>query len=122
MRSVSRSRAAAALLLSAFLWAAQSPALAQKKSQDPNIRSVEGIVTDPAGAPVPGAVVYLKNTKTLQVRTFNAKEDGSYIFHGLSTTTEYELKAENKGATSDLRNLSEFDSRQKAVINLKLKK
>jgi len=98
------------------------PALAQKSSKDPNIRSVEGVVTDPAGKPVAGAVVYLKNTKTLQVRTFNSKEDGTYIFHGLSTTIEYELKAESKGAASDLRKLSEFDSRQKAIIDLKLKK
>ena len=122
MTSVSRSRAAAALVLGALLWAAQAPALAQKTQQDPNIRSVEGTVTDAAGTAVAGAVVYLKNTKTLQVRTFNTKEDGSYIFHGLSTTTEYELKAESKGAASDPRKLSEFDSRQKAVINLKLKK
>jgi hypothetical protein len=121
MRRLSIGRLAA-LVLGLLVWAAQSPALAQKSSKDPNIRSVEGVVTDPAGKPVAGAVVYLKNTKTLQVRTFNSKEDGTYIFHGLSTTIEYELKAESKGAASDLRKLSEFDSRQKAIIDLKLKK
>ena len=117
MRSVF---AAAALAL--MLFAVQPPAVAQSVKEDPNVRSVEGRVTDPGGAPVGGAVVYLKNTKTLQVRTFNSKDDGSYIFHGLSTNIDFELKAERAGASSDSSRLSTFDSRKKAVINLKLKK
>jgi hypothetical protein len=90
------------------------------KQQDATVRSVEGTVSDAAGAPVTGAVVHLKNTKTLQIRSFISKEDGSYAFHGLSTNVDYELKAEHQGAASDVKTLSVFDSRNKAVINLKL--
>lgn len=99
--------------------------LAQKKEkEDPTVRSVQGIVTDEAGNPVEGAAVHLKNTKTLQIRSFISKPDGSYSFHGLSTNIDYELKAESKakGALSDTKTLSVFDSRNKAVINLKLNK
>jgi hypothetical protein len=99
----------------------QALALADKPpKEDPNIRSVEGIVTDANGRAVAGAVIHLKNTKTLQIRSFISKEDGSYSFHGLSTNVEYELKAEHRGATSDVKKLSVFDSRRKVVLDLKL--
>jgi hypothetical protein len=95
--------------------------LAQKKEkEDTTVRSVSGIVTDDAGNPVEGAAVHLKNTKTLQIRSFISKPDGSYSFHGLSTNVDYELKAESKGNSSDTKTLSVFDSRNKAIINLKV--
>jgi len=94
----------------------------RKEKADPTIRSVEGVVTNAAGQTVQGAVVQLKNTKTLQIRSFISKEDGTYAFHGLSTNVDYELKAEYQGASSDVKNLSVFDSRRKAVINLQLNK
>ncbi len=94
---------------------------AQKKNQQPAERSVTGIVTDAAGAPVPGAVVQLKNTKTLEIRSFIAKERGDYFFHGLATDIDYELKAQFDGKSSAPRILSSFDSHSEAVINLQLK-
>lgn len=111
------------LALVLAVWALAPPAMAQKnKREDTTVRSVQGVVTDAAENPVAGAVVYLKNTKTLQIRSFNTKADGTYAFHGLSTNVDFELKAEYQGAASDVRTLSVFDSRSKAVINLKLKK
>jgi hypothetical protein len=92
------------------------------KDRDLTVRSVQGVVTDPEGRVVEGAVVHLKNTKTLQIRSFIARQDGAYLFHGLSTNVDYELKAEYQGASSDARLLSVFDPRRKAVINLKLNK
>jgi Carboxypeptidase regulatory-like domain len=83
---------------------------------------VQGVVNSPDNQPVQGAVVHLKNTKTLQIRSFITKEDGSYAFHGLSTNVDYELKAENQTLASDVKTLSVFDSRSNAVINLKLNK
>jgi hypothetical protein len=111
-----------ALALAAALFA--SPGFAQKKDKDEQatVRSVEGVVTDGQSNPVAGAIVHLKNTKTLQIRSFIAKENGTYAFHGLSTNVDYELKAEHQGASSDTKTLSVFDSRRKAVINLKLEK
>lgn len=108
-------------LCAVILWLA-APGWAQKKSkrEQANIRSVQGVVTDTSGKGVPGAVVSLKNTKTLQIRSFITKDDGSYAFHGLSTNVDYELKAESQTAASDVRTLSVFDSRTEAVMNLKL--
>ncbi len=111
------------LAISVALLALAPQALAQRnRPAEATTRSVEGTVTNAAGAPVAGAVVQLKNTKTLQVRSFISKEDGSYAFHGLSTNVDYELKAEYRNASSDVKTLSVFDSRNKAVINLKLNK
>jgi len=42
--------------------------------------------------PVNGAVVQLKNTKTLQIRSFITKDDGTYHFYDLSPDIDYELK------------------------------
>jgi len=94
----------------------------QKKNQDSTVRSVQGVVTDSAGNTISGAIVHLKNAKTLQIRSFITKDDGSYAFHGLSTNVDYELRAEYNNASSDVRTLSVFDSRPKAVINLKINK
>lgn len=91
-----------------------------KEKEDPNIRSVHGEVMDGRDNPVEGAVVKLKNTKSLQVRSFITQQDGSYYFNGLSTNVDYELKAEHQGKSSPARTLSVFDSRKKATINFKL--
>ncbi len=101
-----------------------SSALADKKDKNgepTNQRSVEGTVTDSKDAPVSGAVVYIKNSKTLQIRSFITKEQGKYYFHSLSPDVDYELHAESNGATTGNKTLSSFDSRKQAIINLKLK-
>ncbi|MCC7174566.1 MAG: carboxypeptidase regulatory-like domain-containing protein [Bryobacterales bacterium] len=92
----------------------------RKKGEDQNARSVQGVVEDPQGKLVEGAVVQLKNTKSLQVRSFITQKEGNYYFHGLNPDVEYELKAEFKELSSPVRRLSVFDSRRNAVINLKL--
>jgi len=92
----------------------------KEKQQDLAVRSVEGTVSDADGRLVEGAVVHLKNTKTLQIRSFITRGEGTYSFHGLSTNVDYELRAEHQGAVSDTRTLSVFDPRRKAVIHLKL--
>ncbi|MGH9658731.1 MAG: carboxypeptidase-like regulatory domain-containing protein, partial [Bryobacteraceae bacterium] len=77
-------------------------------------------VTDASDSAVEGAVVQLKNAKTLQVRSFITREQGAFYFHGLDPNVDYSLKAEFKGASSPVRTLSTFDSRKQPVINLKL--
>jgi archaellin len=96
--------------------------LAQKKSEDTTTRTVEGVVSNASNQPVAKAVVQLKNTKTLQIRSFITQDDGSYHFAGLNTDVEYQLKAEHEGATSSWKTLSVFNSKKTAVINLKLEK
>ena len=113
-----------AVLLGLALLVCLSTGLAQtnKKSGDQTSRSVQGVVTSPEDTPVAGAVVQLKNTKTLQIRSFIAKEDGSYYFNGLSPDVDYELRAEFQGMSSSSKTLSSFDTRKAATINLKLNK
>ena len=98
-------------------------AFAQKKNkEDATTRSVRGIVESVDDMPVNGAIVQLKNVKTLQIRSFITKEDGTYQFQGLSPDIDYELKADYEGASSGSKTLSSFDSRKQATINLKLNK
>ena len=95
---------------------------AEKKKAEPNSRTVQGSVTDAQDQAVNGAVVQLKNTKSLQIRSFITRDKGAYFFNGLSTDVDYELRADDPkgGNSSGTKTLSSFDSRKQAVINLKL--
>jgi hypothetical protein len=97
-------------------------AVAQKKNKNEgaNTRSVSGEVTGPDDQPVDGAVVQLKNTKTLDIRSFITQDRGNYRFNGLSADIDYELRAEFNGMSSSTKTLSAFDDRKAATINLKL--
>jgi hypothetical protein len=124
MKTTGETRRRDAVLLGLALLVCLSTGLAQtnKKSGDQTSRSVQGVVTSPEDTPVAGAVIQLKNTKTLQIRSFIAKEDGSYYFNGLSPDVDYELRAEFQGMSSSSKTLSSFDTRKAATINLKLNK
>ncbi len=97
---------------------------AQKKNkkEEAGQRSVQGLVTNQDDQPVEGAVVQLKDTKSLQVRSFITQKDGTYRFYGLSTNIDYQLKAEHSGWISAIKTLSVFDDRRTPIINLKLEK
>jgi hypothetical protein len=95
---------------------------AQGKKNEEQTRSVQGSVSSPEDTAVSGAVVHLKNLKTLQIRTFISQQDGTYYFRGLSPDVDYELKAEFQGSSSGTKTLTSFDSRKEATINLKLNK
>ena len=111
-------RMAAMIVCALLLWG--GTARAAKKDENANIRTVQGVVNNAQGEAVNGAVVQLKNTKTLQIRSFITRDNGSYYFHGLSTDVDYELRADHQGASSGAKTLSSFDSRKTAVMNLKL--
>ena len=85
-------------------------------------RAIEGAVLSAAGAPVPGAIVLLKDAKTLQVRSYIAQQDGKYHFYGLSTDVNWQLRAEAGGLTSKTKTVSVFDSHTRVRVNLKLDK
>jgi hypothetical protein len=111
------------LLMGVALFTMAAGLLAQKKEKgDSNVRSVQGAVRTADDAAVVGAVVQLKDMKSLQVRSFITRDDGNYHFQGLNPNVDYELKAEFQGTSSDTKTLSVFDSRTKAIINLKLSK
>lgn len=86
----------------------------------PATRTLQGQVMKDTEAPLSGAVVYLKNTKSMAVRSVVSDEKGNYRFSSLSPNIDYEVHAEYKGAKSDKKTLSSFDSRPTATINLKV--
>jgi hypothetical protein len=123
MRSQLRAVPVALFVLPVFVLAALGVAHAQKKNkEDTTARAVQGTVVDPADKPVPGAVVQLKDMRTLQVRSFIAQSDGAYHFSGLKADVDYQLKAASQGSESGWKTLSVFDDRKTAIINLKLEK
>ena len=105
-----------ALLLSA------RPARAQKDSQNSDLRAVRGVVIDKAENPLSGAIVYLKNVRTLTVKTYISDDSGQYRFSGLDPNVDYEMHAEHDEQTSGNHTVSSFDSRKDIVVSLKVDK
>jgi Carboxypeptidase regulatory-like domain len=101
-----------------FVVARGSATYAQQQQQ----RVVSGKVVDAANAPIKGAVVYLKDTRSLAVKSFFSDDQGTYRFGQLSQTTDYEVWAENNGKKSAVKTISSFDNKSQFVINLKLDK
>lgn len=106
--------------VSTFALAAAEPAVAFKDPQD-RTRTLTGRVLDRQDQPLEKAVVYLKNTKSLVVKTYITDPDGSYRFPALSPNVDYEVYAEHNGARSDTKTLSSFDTRKVVNITLRVK-
>jgi hypothetical protein len=93
----------------------------EERREEANSRSVMGTVTAADDKPLSGAVVQLKDMRTLQVRSFITLDDGQYHFSGLRSDIDYELTARSGEMTAS-KKLSLFDSRKAAVLNFKLDK
>ena len=122
------SHAGVALMLSAALsgmfaggLAAQSKTREERR-EEANARAVQGIVTGADEKPAQGAVVMLKDLKTLQVRSFITQADGTYHFSGLKGDVDYEISAKSGDTAAATRKLSVFDTRKEAIVNFKLDK
>jgi hypothetical protein len=102
------------------MWMFSLSPLRRKKTKTPTSARCRAVVRNAQGEAVNGAVVQLKNTKTLQIRSFITRDNGAYYFHGLNTDVDYELRADSDGESSSSKTLSSFDSRKEAVLNLKL--
>jgi len=74
-------------------------------------RVIQGKVFAASGSPQAGAVVYLKDMKSLEIKTYIA-QDGTYRFGQLGTQDDYQLWAEFGGHKSKTRIISAFDSRK----------
>jgi carboxypeptidase family protein len=94
----------------------------KKKKGEPTTRVVQGLVLSVDDKGVPGAVVQLKDMRTLQIRSFISQENGGYHFSELKLDNDYQLKADYSGTTSGWKTLSVFDSRKEPIMNLKLDK
>jgi hypothetical protein len=94
--------------------------LAAAEKTTATTRTIEGRVLSIGGTAVPGAVVLLKDGKSLQVRSYIVQADGQYHFFGLSRDVNYTLRAENQGMTSKSKTVSVFDGHPRVKLDLKL--
>ncbi|HXZ78859.1 MAG TPA: carboxypeptidase-like regulatory domain-containing protein [Terriglobales bacterium] len=106
--------------VAACVWAFATVAKDKPEDKLSTTRTLQGQVLDAADAGIPDAVVYLKNTKTLGVRTFIADKDGNYRFTALSLNIDYQVYAEHHGSKSEIKTVSSFDTRKTVVLNLKI--
>jgi Carboxypeptidase regulatory-like domain len=98
-------------------------AAAQDAKHEAQLRTVRGVVVDKSSeAPVPSAVVFLKNTRTNAVRSYIADDEGNYRFSGLDPNVDYEIHAEKDGAKSATRTISSFDNKKEIVFPLKIER
>ncbi len=110
-------KAAAAL---AMLICFSSPRILFAEQKDSQLRTLTGHVFSSESQPLPKAVVYLKNTKTLLIKTYITEPDGSYRFPALALNVDYEVYADYQGARSDTKTLSAFDNRKQVNITLRI--
>jgi hypothetical protein len=92
----------------------------QAQTRGPVQRVVQGKVLDSKDAPVPNAVVYLKDMKSLAVKSFITGPDGSYRFGQLAPGADYAVYAEMNGKKSSVKTISAFDAKNQFIINLHL--
>ena len=90
--------------------------LAQSQAQ----RVVQGKVVGSSGAGIKGATVFLKDGRTLAVKSYIAADDGSFRFGQVPPSSDCQLWAEFAGKKSAVKNISSFDSRTEFNITLKI--
>jgi len=93
----------------------------EQRGSQSEARTLTGRVVNAQNEPLQKAIVYLKNTKSLAIKTYISEADGTYRFPGLAPNVDYEVYAEHGGARSDSKTLSGFDSRKQVNITLKVK-
>src|SRR5438874_12792284 len=123
-RSISRTMQIVVLLLLAATLPAMTAFASQRgsiSSRDRDqLRTVTGTVVDRSEDPLPGSVVYLKNTKTLAVKSFISDDSGGFRFTALLPNVDYEIYAEFNAQRSSTKTLSSFDSRTNVQMQLKI--
>jgi hypothetical protein len=94
----------------------------KSKKEEATLRSVQGTVFDKDDKPIVGAVVQLKDVRTLQMRSYISKVNGEYHFSSLKIDDDYELEAKGNNLTSGPKKISIFDNRKIVIQNLKADK
>lgn len=90
------------------------------KKKKPILRTVTGVVLDDANNPIVGASVELTDVQTAKKVAIYSEEGGRYQFAGLNPAHDYQLVALNKNISSDVRNVSSLDDRDRIVVILRI--
>jgi hypothetical protein len=108
------------VLLVALPFSLAFPGFAPYAAAQTGQKVVEGKVVGSGSQPQTGAIVYLKNTKTSDIKSFISTADGSYRFGQLSPDVDYEIWAEYYGRKSSTKTISSFDSKKLLDYQLKV--
>ncbi len=91
-----------------------------KEKEDPNGRTLMGVVTDEKGQPLSGAIVSIKNLRSQAKRSRTTAADGKYHFEDTSRSADYEVSAAYKTAVSGIKKLSQYDAAKTPRLNLRI--
>ena len=67
-----------------------------------------------------GAVVHLKDTRSLAQRSYITTDDGTFRFGQLSGSTDYEVWATLNDRKTSSKSISSFDTKKEVDVSLKL--
>jgi len=95
--------------------------LAGAGAQNVKFKTLDGRVLGNGDAPLTSAIVYLQDSKSNNIRTFIATQDGSYRFGQISPDLDYTVWAKYKDAKSPSKTISAYDSRKQLTIDLHIK-
>ena len=95
--------------------------LATARAQNLGMRNVSGLVIGADSAPVQGATVFLKNSKTKAIRSYTSASNGRFRFAQVTMTDDYDLWAEKDGKKSPTKTVSSWDARKDYETELKIK-
>lgn len=99
---------------------ASFPVSVLAKKKKPILRTVTGVVLDDANNPIVGASVELTDVQTAKKVAIYSEDGGRYQFAGLNPAHDYQLVALNKNISSDVRNVSSLDDRDRIVVILRI--
>jgi hypothetical protein len=93
----------------------------QAQAQNLGQRTVMGTVTDDESAPLPGAIVFLRNAKTKSIRSYTTPKGGRFRFTQVNMAEDFDLWAEKDGKKSAIKGVSSWDARKEFETELKIK-
>ena len=93
----------------------------QAQAQNIGQRVVTGSVVGDDTAPIAGATVFLRNTKTKSIRSYTSSKEGRFRFAQVNMADDYDLWAEKDGKKSQTKTVSSWDARKQFETELKIK-